>query len=584
MASHPHLLLRGTTYHYRRKVPADLLAHYAPAREITFSLRTRDRREAVQKARREAVRLDEEFARIRAMAKSEARSVISDAEVDRVVQTYLHEVLGADEAKRFQGSDDADLHATLRPQVQAGGGWVNFSEADAERAHGMSEREFVKQRETVALLGEAARTALARGDTSIVDGEMDELLLIHGLKLAPEARRKVAAALLKATVRAMDLLKQREQGDVVETPPAPGISPGSTDLDGEDLTVSALWKKYAAERKLPEKTVSDFGTYVRRFSEVNGELLVSKVTKAHVRRFKDAMLKMPSNPKAEQRAMTVPQLLQAVGDDPQVPRLSARTVNDKALGAIGAIFGYAVREGYRDDNPVSGIRADGPRDAEPKALPFSTEDLKTIFSSAVFTQGKRPVGGGGEAAKWLPLLALFTGARLEELGKLELKDIQREAGVDYLFIRGSVKNAASRRKVPVHPELKRLGLMTYVEARRQAGDHFLFPILKSKRAQRTASFSTWWGRYLGSIGITDERKVFHSFRHTVKRQLRNARVDTALMNALQGHAVTDVAGLYGRDEEGLGFALPVLAEVMAQLTYPDLDLSHLVASDAPAEG
>ncbi len=201
----------------------------------------------------------------------------------------------------------------------------------------------------------------------------------------------------------------------------------------------------------------------------------------------------------------------------------------------------------------------------------------------MFKEGKRPVGGGGEAAKWLPLLALFTGARLEELGKLELKDVGREAGVDYLFIRGSVKNVASRRKVPIHPELKRLGFTEYVEARRQAGDHFLFPDLKSKRAQRTAGFSTWWGRYLNSVGITDERKVFHSFRHTVKRQLRNARVDTALMNALQGHAVTDVAGLYGRDEEGLGFALPVLAEAMEQLVYPGLDLSHLVPSEAVAD-
>lgn len=109
MAWHPHLLLRGTTYHYRREVPVDLQAHYAPAREITFSLRTNDRREAVQKARREAVRLDEEFARIRARANAEVRSVISDAEVDRVVQTYLHEVLGADEAKRFQGSGDDGL-------------------------------------------------------------------------------------------------------------------------------------------------------------------------------------------------------------------------------------------------------------------------------------------------------------------------------------------------------------------------------------------------------------------------------------------------------------------------------------------
>ncbi|MGA7326889.1 MAG: hypothetical protein WBX25_20965 [Rhodomicrobium sp.] len=43
--------------------------------------------------------------------------------------------------------------------------------------------------------------------------------------------------------------------------------------------------------------------------------------------------------------------------------------------------------------------------------------MNLIFSFPIFTKGERPKGGGGEAAKWLPLLAAFTGARLEELGQ-----------------------------------------------------------------------------------------------------------------------------------------------------------------------
>ena len=34
-----------------------------------------------------------------------------------------------------------------------------------------------------------------------------------------------------------------------------------------------------------------------------------------------------------------------------------------------------------------------------------------IFNTPVFTKGERPEGGQGNAAFWLPLLALFTGAR-----------------------------------------------------------------------------------------------------------------------------------------------------------------------------
>jgi hypothetical protein len=48
---------------------------------------------------------------------------------------------------------------------------------------------------------------------------------------------------------------------------------------------------------------------------------------------------------------------------------------------------------------------------EPDREPFTTSELQTLFGSSVFTEGTRPTGGKGEAAFWLPLLGLFTGAR-----------------------------------------------------------------------------------------------------------------------------------------------------------------------------
>lgn len=41
------------------------------------------------------------------------------------------------------------------------------------------------------------------------------------------------------------------------------------------------------------------------------------------------------------------------------------------------------------------------------ATTYSIEDLNTIFRFPVFTRGERPIGGAGEAAKWLPLMGLF---------------------------------------------------------------------------------------------------------------------------------------------------------------------------------
>ena len=141
----------------------------------------------------------------------------------------------------------------------------------------------------------------------------------------------------------------------------------------------------------------------------------------------------------------------------------------------------------------------------------------------------------------------------------------------------NLKNQSARRKVPLHRELVRLGFLDFVASMRAAKSERLFPQLKSKTAQVTAGFSKWWGRYTHDLGITDPKKVFHSFRHTAKRELRDANVDKTLRDAIQGHATTDVAESYGLDEEGIGVSLPVLAEAICKLAYRGLDLRHLYA-------
>lgn len=132
----------------------------------------------------------------------------------------------------------------------------------------------------------------------------------------------------------------------------------------------------------------------------------------------------------------------------------------------------------------------------------------------------RPVRGAGEAACWLPLMSLLSGARLEELGRLGLADVQRRNGVLVLDIRETadqrVKNRESKRCVPVHPILRELGLEAYVEWCRQQGASRLFPALKADRfGAYTSGYSRWFGRYLDEVvGIEDPRWNFHSFRHT----------------------------------------------------------------------
>lgn len=47
--------------------------------------------------------------------------------------------------------------------------------------------------------------------------------------------------------------------------------------------------------------------------------------------------------------------------------------------------------------------------------------------------------------------------------------------------------------------------------------------------------SKWFGRYKTKLGTTDPRKRFHSFRHTLIDDLRDAGVQDSLIKRIAGH-------------------------------------------------
>jgi integrase len=122
-----------------------------------------------------------------------------------------------------------------------------------------------------------------------------------------------------------------------------------------------------------------------------------------------------------------------------------------------------------------------------------------IVSSPIYTEGKRPKDGGGEAAYWLPLIALYMGARLEEMGQALVSDVITVGGVLCLDTNDqgegmSVKTVSSRRTVPFHPELLRLGFRGYIATLSEGGR--LFPDLEQDQFDSwTGNWSKWWGRW-----------------------------------------------------------------------------------------
>ena len=302
----------------------------------------------------------------------------------------------------------------------------------------------------------------------------------------------------------------------------------SSIVPNTEPTIEHLVEYWASQSEKRERTILEVHTARKRLFKITGAKYANQVVKKDVIKFKDEMI--------------------AGG-------LSAKTVQ-KQINLLKTVFTLAMCNDMIQKNPFTDIKIVKPKCLPKPRVPFSAEDLKAIFSSPIFTKGERPVGGAGEACIWLPYIALWTGMRLEEIGQLQVSDIKCENGIYFInigndeFSTKRLKTTSSHRRIPIHQELIRLGLLDYVQKMKEKQSSPLFPMLvENSYHQYTAAFSKWFGRYLrGTIGITDKRKTFHSFRHGFKEACRIAEINKDLHDKLTGHqSSADVGDGYGGD-------------------------------------
>jgi integrase len=382
-------------------------------------------------------------------------------------------------------------------------------------------------------------------------------------------------------------MEKRQRGEDVPTPASmPATARGP--LLSEALN---RWKAGGAARdakKPGANTVTEVEQAVRYFTELHSDMHLADITRAKAREWRDAIAKAPKGLPLKLRNLPLQKLLER--DLSSYPLRGVTTIN-KTIQLIGAVVSKAQKEGLLDDTPgfvnpfdrylkLSADDADRIR----RAI-FSKQDLTTIFTSPVYAENWRTRGGGGEATFWFPLIALFAGMRLNETAQLRICDLTRDDDDDggiWFFDIGrdggrSIKTRSSIRRVPVHPELERIGLLRYREwltGRGAKPEDPLWPDVKAKgKRPRSAAWSKWINTYLRKrCGITDSAKVFHSFRHTFKRMTLDALLGEELHDALTGHTNK---GSVGRGY-GAGFSIKPLAEAVARLAPPIDHLTVLV--------
>jgi integrase len=298
--------------------------------------------------------------------------------------------------------------------------------------------------------------------------------------------------------------------DVTGSPSEPGISVGEAARKYLLTLDSAL---------LPDKTRSQKKAAVNGFAQWRGL----------------------NHPLAQCSRTDVAEWVQSL----RASELATPTIANKA-SYLKACFAWLQGAGHypMGDNPAAGQVKFGVREKRLRRKlgfeAFSDEHLRVIFSSESLAKLKEPV-------RWGAWLGLYSGARVSEIGQLRLEDFCEEDDVPCFRItaRGvgqSLKTDASERVVPIHPELVRLGLLTYVEALRRAGKDRLFPRAKVGSVNGSGNFlSAAFGRHLTALGVKPKvgKLGFHSLRKTVVQTLQTAGVASEVRAQLVGHLLDD---------------------------------------------
>lgn len=320
--------------------------------------------------------------------------------------------------------------------------------------------------------------------------------------------------------------------------PTPKTVPSSTTVQTNDgPTLSYLAKLYIEEGKRGgtwrEVSTADVERALSDFFELMGDMGADAFDLQQARTLKERLSRCPQyfglRPEFKGRS-----LKQVVASGGTYKTITAVTVNNR-LRKITAFMGWCKANGYIAENALAGMKV-MTGSAKEARLSFEQQDLVALLN----TEALRLEARKHPWRYWLPFLGRATGARLEELCQLRLDDFIEQQGIPCVRIDDTregqnLKNASSRRILPLHPALLDMGLLGHVESVRITGADRLFPDLEAVRGKLGHAPSKWFGRYKTKRGITDSRKTFHSFRHTFIDDLRDAGVQDSLIKRIVGH-------------------------------------------------
>ena len=311
-------------------------------------------------------------------------------------------------------------------------------------------------------------------------------------------------------------------------------SVGNQSQKPEPPRILAALETYLTEKKKTWNPKShhsnerDIRLKVETFADLLGNPPCHQITAKHMAQYKADLFKLPSNrtKRKPYRDMDIRELLDL--NIPDSHRLGGETLTNH-FNKVSAFLDWCYRNDLTKANlklPIQRVITNSKSATQQRDV-FNDEDLTRLFNSKQYLNGthRKP------SHYFVPLIGLFSGARLNEICQLYRSDIYQESntGIWVMDINSNgadkrLKKASHARLVPIHPTLIELGLIDHIQS---LTDERAFKDLKFKRDGYAQTFSKWFNNTYRNtrncnVGqLKAENKNFHSFRHGFITQMSN---------------------------------------------------------------
>lgn len=552
-----YVFRRGTVYYFRFIVPPDLVKRIG-LREIRMSLQTCYARHAQARARTLAGVGDLLFRRIRSNMKV---SELDRATLREMVKRYFHKAL--------------DEYEDAMAQVSFG----NLEEVQTS----------VRKLETIK---QSTKNKLSLRQYEDVVPEVKRFAVDNALDFEPDSPdfKKIAFEIMKTQIDILDVLKHRQQADfsweqsvmeryavattapeqarmAPQQPPIPSVDEGVNFFELVDLFCDY---KSNIVKKWKGRSVVEQPRRFRALKLILGDMPVRDINAKKAVWVLECLQKIPQRLDAKRfKGKSLRQLMQMENE----AGLSVKSINMNMDLAHG-LFKYAVQFDYADKNYFADLRIPDEERDEDKRPPFDQKDIEVIFAPENYNRFSVDA-----AHFWIPLLALYTGARLEELAQLHMEDVYMEGDILVLDINNKgikrLKNKSSKRRIPVHEFLRQeLRFDEFVAKVRASGQERLFSELNYVQERFGHGMSKRHSDHMRELGI-EKPKSFHSYRHAFICSLRNKGIRDELIAGVTGHKQQKQSPIPKNytPQQGMEF---LMKEVVRYVDY-GVGLEHLIA-------